>query len=225
MKKIFTTAWILLIGCFLCLIINFQTNEAMIKNYNEGIYTQNALSFLGFLEPYIGDYNKGNVYYKNGDYDQAIEAYKCALEKHPDKHRECLIRINLVLAMVTPLAPSSISESEVTDTIRLLEDAKEILYAHGCATEDGKGHNKDAQTLKEDIDRLIEELKQMQDGQSEDGTDDNDPQQTSKPDEKPAQDIEQQLEELQKQSTEERSRGLSDNENIGNFEFYTGAKW
>lgn len=225
MKKLFTTVWILLIGCFLCLIINFSANEMFIKNYNAGNYTENKLEVLGFYEPYISYYNKGNVYFKKGDYDAAAKAYKNALAKHPSHSKECMIRINLALAMVTPIDPSELTESEIDDTIQLLEDAKQVLYDHGCAAEDGNGHNKDAQTLKEDIDRFEEELKQRQEDQSETNSDDNNTEDTSEQDEQKEQDIQEQLEEIQKQSNEERSQGLSENENVGNFDFYTGAKW
>lgn len=225
MKKLFTTVWILLTGCFLFLIVNYSANEIMIKNYNAGNYTENKLSSLGFFEPYIADYNKGNVYYKKGDYDAAIEAYKIALDKHPDEPKDCMIRINLALAMVTPIDASKITENEIEDTIRILKDAKKILCSNGCALEKGNGHNKDAQTLKEDIDRFIDELKQKQEEQSEDDSDNSQSEQTEKPDEETEQNIQKQLEELQKQNNEERSQGLSNNENLGNFDFYEGVRW
>ena len=225
MKKIFTTLWFFLIACFLCLIINFLTNELMIKDYKAGNYTENKLAFLGFLEPYISCYNKGNAAYKQGDYDAAIEAYQNALEKHPSEQRECLIRINLVLSMVAPIDPAELTADEIAETIQLLEDAKQILYAHGCAAEDGTGHNQDAQTLKEDIDRFEEELKQMLTSRPENDTSSTEPEQTSEPEEANSQDIQKQLEEIQKQSQEERTEGLSEIEKMENFDFYQGQKW
>lgn len=225
MKKLLTTLWILLIACFLCLIINFSANEMMIKDYNSGNYTENKLAFLGFLEPYISYYNKGNVSYKQGNYNAAIEAYQTALEKHPSEQRECMIRINLVLSMVAPIDPAELTADQIAETIQLLEDAKQILYTHGCATEDGHGHNQDAQQLKEDIDRFEEELKQMQAGQPENDTNSTEPEQTSEPDDENSQDIQKQFEELQKQSQEERTEGLSEIEKLENFDFYQGQKW
>ena len=227
MKKLFTTIWILLIPCLLCLIVNFSTNEALIKDYNTGIYNENNLSFLGFTEPYIADYNEGNIQFKKGNYDAAIEAYQTALKQHPTHDRECMIRINLALAMVTPLNPDEITESDIEDALKVLDNAREILCADGCAAEDGNGHNQDAQTLKEEIDQFEEELKNRQSGQSDDGSDDNntEEEEEEKQDESNKQDVQKQLEEIQRQSNEERSQELSKTEDLGNYDFYDGQTW
>lgn len=226
MKKLFTTIWILLIACLLCLIVNFAANEALIKNYNAGIYNENKLSFLGFLEPYISDYNKGNIQFKKGNYDEAIKAYQTALENHPTHDRECMIRINLALAMVTPLNPDEMTDSDVDEALKILDEAREVLCADDCATEDGNGHNTDAQTLKEEIDRFEKELKNSQNSQSDGNSDDADTEEEEeKQDDTNRQDIQKQLEEIQKQSNEERSQELSNTENLGNFDFYDGQTW
>lgn len=225
MKKLFITLWILLITCLLCLIVNFSANETLIKDYKAGIFMENKMAFLGFLEPYISYYNEGNVYYRKKNFNAAIEAYQNALKRHPSRHRECMIRINLALAMVTPIEPAEMTDSDIADAIRILEDAKQILSVHGCAAEDGNGHNKNAQTLKEDIDRFEEELKEMQDTQSENGTKDNESEQSPEQDVKNKQNIQKQLEEIQKESNKERSQELSETENLNNFDFYHGQTW
>lgn len=227
MKKLFTTIWILLIAFLLCLVVNFSANEVLIKDYNAGIYTENKLSSLGFLEPYISYYNEGNIWYQKGNYDAAIEAYQNALERNPNHHRECMIRINLVLAMVAPLNPDEMTNSDIADAIKILEDARQILYVHGCATEDGNGHNEDAQTLKEDIDRFEEELKQMQENSFENDTEDDESEakENQEQNAENEQDIQKQLEEIQKQSNEERNAELSEAENLGDFDFYDGQTW
>lgn len=195
MKKIFTTVWIVLIGCFLFLVVDFSAC------------------------------NKGNEYYKKGEYDAAIKAYQKALNRHPSHQMECMLRINLVLAMVTPIDPTEITDSQIADTIQLLEDAKEILYAHGCATEDGNGHNQEAQTLKEDIDRFEEELKELQENEPEDDTENQESEQPTEENEVNEQDIQNQLKEIQKQSTEERNQELTESESLDNFDFYDGQTW
>lgn len=227
MKKLFTTIWIFLIACLLCLVVNNSANEVLIKDYKKGIYTENKLSFLGFLEPYISYYNEGNIQYQKKEYDAAIKSYQNALEHHPGHDRECMIRINLALAMVTPLDPDEMTDSDIADAIKVLEEARQVLYAHGCATENGNGHNKDAQTLKEDIDRFEEELKQKQEYQSENDMESNEsePEENQEQNVKNEQDIQKQLEEIQKQSNEERNAELSETENIGNFDFYDGQTW
>lgn len=225
MQKLFTTIWILLIACLLCLIVNFTANEAMIKNYNAGIFTENKLALPGFSESYISYYNEGNVYYRKGDFNAAIEAYQNALERHPSQYKECMIRINLALAMVTPMDPAEMTDSDIADAIQILEDAKQILCADGCAAENGNGHNKDAQTLKEDIDRFEEELKKRQENQSESSTDDKESEQKPEQNAEDVQDIQKQLEEIQKQSNEERNQNLSEIEHLDNFDFYDGETW
>ena len=177
------------------------------------------------MEPYIADYNNGNVYYQKGDYDAAITAYQKALEHHSGHPKECMIRINLVLAMVAPIDPNEITDSQIEDIIRLLEDAKQILCVHGCASEDGSGHNRDAQKLKEDIDRFEEELREMQEAQQEDDTSEYESEQTTKQEDEDKEDIQQQLKEIQKQSNEERNKELSENENLEDFDYYDGQTW
>lgn len=227
MKKLFTTIWVLLIAFLLCLVVNFSANEALIKDYNAGIYTENKLAPLGFLEPYISYYNEGNVWYQKGDYDAAIESYQKALERQPGHYKECMIRINLALAMVTPLNPDEMTNSDIADAMNILEDARQILYAHGCATEDGNGHNEDAQTLKEDIDRFEEELKQMQENTFENDIEDDESEggESQEQNVENQQDIQKQLEEIQKQGNEERNSALSEVEDLGDFDFYEGQTW
>lgn len=225
MKKFFTTIWILLVACLLCLIVNFLANEALIKNYNAGIYTENKLSVLGFSEPYIADYNKGNIQFKEGNYDEAMKAYQSALKHHPTHDRECMIRINLALTMITPLNVDEMTESDVKDTLKVLDEAREVLCEDGCAAEDGNGHNKAAQTLKNEIDQLEEELKNSQRSQSEDNSNDTDTEEEEEQNETDTQDVQKQLEEIQRQSNEERSQELSKSEDLGNFDFYDGKTW
>lgn len=227
MKKICATVWVLLLCCLICLLTNFFANEAFIKNYEAGTYKENKLSGLGFLEPYISYYNEGNLFYQTGNYEEAIEAYQIALSHHPSEQRECKIRINLVLSMIAPIDVSKLTDEDLDQVITTLEEAKEILCVHSCATEDGNGHNKDAQTLKEDIDRLLEELKERQESNSndsdttkDDDTDSEDEQSLETEDE-----IQEQLKEIQRQGNEERNQALSEAEEFGNFDFYTGQSW
>ena len=64
MKRVGIVMWSLLFLCFLCLLANDRANETMIKKYENGEYTENKLSVLGFVEPYISHYNRGNILYK-----------------------------------------------------------------------------------------------------------------------------------------------------------------
>lgn len=227
MKKLCTTIWILLLCCLVCLLINFFANERFVKNYEAGTYKENKLSALGFWEPYIFYYNEGNLCYQKGNYEEAIKAYQTALSRYPSKERECNIRINLALSMIAPMDSSQLTGQELEQAIVTLKEAKEILCKQGCAAEDGNGHNKEAQTLKEDIDRFLEELKNKQDANSKDPDKSDDPKKDTESEQplKDKENIEEQLKDIQRQSNEERNQALSAIEELTDFDFYTGRNW
>lgn len=227
MKKIVTLLWGLLLCCLVCLVTNFAANEVFVKNYEAGNYKENKLSALGFTEPYISYYNEGNLYYQKGNYEDAIQAYQTALSRYPTKQRECSIRINLALSMIAPIDSSQLSDQELEQAIAILEDAKNILCEHDCATEDGKGHSKEAQTLKDDIDRFLKELKDKQNSDPKDSNKSGDEEKDTEKEEpiENKETIEEQLKELQNQSNTERSQSLSQTEHLTDFEFYDGQNW
>lgn len=217
MRKFLTAVWMLCIVSFLYVVVNYTANEIMIKNAKEGKDTENKLSFLGFYEPCVSDYNAGNLQYQKGNYEEAIAYYQSALEQNPTKKKECKIRINLALSMIATLDTEEMTESEIEDAISLLEDAKVILCTNGCAREDGRGHDETAQTLKEEIDRLIEELKEKQESKQENKKDDKPEEETKKQEEEIKEDIESQLKERQRQGNKERTENLNDLEELWNF--------
>lgn len=127
--------------------------------------------------------------------------------------------------MLATIDTDKLTESEVEDTIQFLEEAQQILYTHGWATKEGKGHNDNAITLKEEIDRLIEELRQRQNNPQETNTAPDKSEEERKQDQKEKEDIKNQLQERQKQSNQERNEKLSEIEQLENFEFYQGINW
>ncbi|MBP3324977.1 MAG: tetratricopeptide repeat protein [Coprococcus sp.] len=227
MKKILMMVGILLLLFFICLVAGYAANESMIDKYNSGIYEKNDLAVLGFTEPYIAHYNQGNHYFREGDYENAIEEYKKALDKNPPHNKECLIRINLALAMVTPIKPDEITESNLEETIDILEEAKNVLTLHGCANKDDhNGHNEDAQRLKDEIDAFEEMLKKQI------NSDDNQDNKDNKEDDKDNKDTEdkeekkKQLEELEEQGTKERNQSINEYQNyFGDYYYYDGPTW
>lgn len=226
MKRVQIIIWIFLFSCFLCLLVNYIANEMIIKKYENSEYIENKLSVLGFTEPYISHYNRGNIFYKNDNYDEAIKEYEKALQLNPPYDRECKIRINLALAMVVPIDLDKITEEDVDEVLETLEKAKNVLYEHGCAISGGSGHNEDAQTLKEEIDKLEEELKNRMDYKSEPG----EPKDTDEKKKKEGsveneQEKKKQLQEIQKKGTEERNSQLTQTEYLDDFEYYDGVTW
>lgn len=207
---------------FICMTVNMICNERMLKQYKEGSYTENKLSFLGFTEPCISAYNRGNVHYQKSEYDAAITDYQTALTRFPSAKKECSIRINLVLSMITKLETGDLTKEQVSANLSVIKDAKEVLTIHGCATADHKGHSKKAQTLYDELSELEEELKELNgSGSSTSNSKDTKEEESETPDQKK----EEQLKELQRESTTARKEELQTQELIDNFEYYDGASW
>lgn len=213
MKKALVVSLILSFVLFLIMGINYIGNEKMIKNYQNEIYKVNSLDVLGFFQPYIAPYNRGNIDYQLGNYDQAIEEYKKALEKHPPQKKECMIRINLALAMVAGIDFENLTADQVDETIQILEEAIDVLVEKNCANRDHQsGHNVDAQQLEIELQQIIDALKNASssgDGednrqQPDDGSkEQNDPAQGGETKEKS--ELQQKFEEQQKDVQKERN--------------------
>lgn len=158
MRKVINAIWVLLVLVLMVLVVNYASNEGMIKAYNNGNYEKNNLAVLGFTEPYISHYNQGNNYFQQGYYDLAIEEYDKALDYSVPEDVECMIKINKALAITAPVDKKKITVDNLMDNIAILREAEEILTEDGCADEKGKGHSKDAQQLYDDIETFIDEL-------------------------------------------------------------------
>ena len=145
------------------MIYRLSVNHGFVRAYaNEDYNSLNEEKLLkfNFPESYIPYYNIGNAAYKRGDYTSAISYYTEALKNFPPEKRECLIRINLALSMCNTIDFYNLNSQEKIDTaLFVLYKARDVLLEKGCASDDGQGHNADAQQLKEDIDRMIEQLK------------------------------------------------------------------
>ena len=88
--------------------------------------------------------------YQKGEYEEAIENYKIALEqKSPHEDEECYIRINLALAIIATLNEDYDSAENIQQSIDTLTEARQHLVEEDCATEEGDGHNETAEKLKQ----------------------------------------------------------------------------
>lgn len=236
MKRILLMATTLLALFFTCLVTAYASNKIDIKKYNDGKYGKNAFAIFGFTQPYVDDYNTGNKYYKQGEYELAIEEYKKALEKNPphshyndaSNNSECHIRINLVLAMLADIDVDDIAPEDISAVLKTLDEAKEILTEKGCAKSVDTGHNADAVQLYRDICELQEELKNQQ-GQSDDSDDNKDDQNESQDenDNNSTADKEKALMDNQSEGTSERNKGLEEVKELfdDDFSFYDGEIW
>lgn len=204
MKKIMVVCFIISSMLLACFGLNYYSNEKMIKNYNRGVYKVNSYDILGFLQPYVREYNRGNIDYKEGNYDKAIEDYQKALKKHPPKKKECKIRINLVLAMVAQLDFENVNSSNVDEYIDVLQQGIDILTEKGCANEDQvSGHDIDAQQLEIELAQMIEALKNPSGGEgdsdNQDQKDDQKNTEEAKEEPKEKSDLQKKFEEQQKE--------------------------
>jgi tetratricopeptide (TPR) repeat protein len=161
MKRLFRPLMALLFVFWVCLLVNYLCNEAMIKNYNEGNYTINEMDFLGFTETYIAAYNRGNVYYQTGDYEIAVNKYYQALKEYPShkEGRECDIRVNLALSLVAQIDLAALTKDNYKAALKLIDEAREVLLDEECATNDDDGHDRDAQQLKDQLDEFEQQIR------------------------------------------------------------------
>lgn len=151
---------------FLCPFIINNNYEKHEKNGNFLESDRKALFAISSFkvpEGYVTNYNLGNYYYNTGDYENAVNFYKKALEWAPtDKEKDCNIRINLVLSYLNQMDFEEIEKAEdKSDAINKLKTYRNILTENGCANEKKDvfdGHSKDAEKLKKDIDDELEKL-------------------------------------------------------------------
>ena len=145
-------------------IVNF----AFLKNYEKGSYSrlpESALSPLRLGQNYIVPYNMGNIEYQLGDYEKAAAYYQQALRSDPPaRDEECMIRVNLALAMCHTINFEDMNLSDqdaVSEAVDTLLNARSVLTVHECASESADtddGHFADADRLKHDIDDMLKKL-------------------------------------------------------------------
>ena len=214
-KKLIICIYILLLLLCCKQTFNVLYNKNMVTKYDTGDDSVNAapLLFLNCFQPYIAHYNNGNIYYQNGNYEQAIEEYYSALEQSPPKYKECSIRINLALAMLGTLGNEYDSPDNIEDSIETLKEAKAVLLENDCATNSGDGHSKTAEKLKSEIEDILEELENQSYSEPEE---DDDPSEDSHENEDTISesDIEEQLLESLADSYQEREETLQSMEEL-----------
>lgn len=239
-KKITMVVMAVLTILFLCHFVAYASNEDFIKKYKNGEEASNSLTILGFMQPYIANYNQGNVYYKQGNYELAIMQYDKALNNNPPhKHynqvkynRECQIRINKVLAMIAPIDKEKIMPEDVDGIIKLLESAKEVLSEEGCATSKDSGHDDESIILYKEICEFEDKLKNISEPQEDDDKKNEDKDQekeTQEESSEPESEIKderiEKLIETQGEGQKEREKNLEDIRNLFDYDFYYGPEW
>ena len=159
MKRIMAAIWTVTAMLLAIIILADYSNNRMIEKYNNGTYEQNPLGFLGFFEPQINYYNRGNIYYQLGQYDLARAEYDRALECNLHDRQDCRARVNYALSLVEEIDPAYITDENLDEVLAILDEARDILCENGCASRtDNSGHYPDAQRLKNEIDAFEEFL-------------------------------------------------------------------
>ena len=157
-------------------------NTAVLMSYQRGHFSEipeNLLVYLRFGDNYVAPYNMGNIEYQLGNYDKAVFYYQQALvSKPPERDEECMIRVNLAYSMCHTIDWDNLDREDkeaVQKAMETLATARAFLTEHECASEpvgSDDGHYRDADLLKHDIDRMLEQLSQSQSdgggGQDED---------------------------------------------------------
>ena len=218
---------ILVVGIFLT--SRLVTNMMFLRAYNKGSYdieAEQKLLKFNFPESYLPYYNMGNAAYNQGDYNAAVGYYTEALKQHPTEKKECDIRVNLALSLCNTINFYNLDTQEKVDTaLFILYKARDILLEKGCATDEGEpGHDPDAQQLKEDIDRMIEKLKNPDDNNGNNGdqqqnssdNSDSDSNEDSKPSDREKK-VQNELEENKKNAMEDRKDQRDSMEKWGNY--------
>ena len=159
MKRFLAAVWTLIAVLLAVLLLADYSNNRMIDNYKKGIYETDPLGFLGFFEPYVNHYNRGNIYYSLGQYDKAEEEYELAMRSDLEEYQDCRLRVNYALSLVERIDPNNITDENLDEVLELLDRARDILCENGCASrDDNSGHYPDAQTLKNEIDEFEQSL-------------------------------------------------------------------
>lgn len=218
-KKVLIIIYVILILITLKLFYNMLIDNVLISNYNNGKYSENQakmLTFLNFSQPYIANYNYGNVLYKNGEYEQAIEKYKKALKGIVPKNKECNIRINYALSICKTVSVNEKDQNSINNAIEKYESAIQILTEKGCADkDDNNGHNKKAEQLKEDIQKEINRLKNLQEHDSNTNKDNDEKNKT----EENVDTIEEKIQEVKENATKDQRKTENDYKNFGDFDY------
>ena len=185
-----------------------------------------AVAVAIYLQLYIFHYNRGNEFYELGQHEKAVAEYEKSLKLYVPKGKECDIRVNYALSMCAGLNLNDITaltEDEKTEIINTLETAIDILVEEECAhRNDNNGHDEEAQKLKNELQEIIDMLKQEQEQPQES---DDDEEEMEQPQEDELSEEQQQLQEIMQQGTNEHTAGMEQMEMYDEYSYYNGQCW
>lgn len=220
-RKMVIGLYIILVLLVLKLIYNQVLNKILITNYNNSKYNENyakALTYINFPQQYIANYNYGNILYKKGEYEKAIEQYEEALNGIIPKEKECNIRINYALSICKTVQVDESDSESIKNAIQTYEKAIEVLTEKGCANkDDDNGHNKKAEQLKKDIQKEIERLKKLENSTPEDEKEEN--KEENEVNEKETETIENEIQNIKEEAIQKQREVESTHKDYSNFDY------
>ena len=208
-RKLLIVIYIIVICIMAKLLYNTILNSILISKYNNGEYSTSigkTLTTLNFPQSYVANYNYGNILYQNGEYEDAIDQYKIALNVSIPEEKECKVRINYALALCKTVELDESSEESILKAIQIYESAIDVLTENGCANKDDNGgHSKEAEQLKKDIQKEIDRLKELLQSKSS-GSKDNEDKEDEKQQEETNEEkeMEQKIQEIKEDATKEQ---------------------
>ncbi|WP_026505008.1 tetratricopeptide repeat protein [Butyrivibrio sp. NC3005] len=145
------------------LFVNTSFVHAMEKDTGSNTKAEEFIDSWNFVDEYVVKYNLGNAAYERGEYKEAESYYEEALSRNIPAKKECKIHINLALSQIAQIDFDNLkSEESIKKTIKKLKGIKKELQSQDCAGKDGKeGHCKEADKLRDDIDKEIKKLEEM----------------------------------------------------------------
>lgn len=165
-RRILIILYVILICIMIKFAFNMVINSILISKYEDGEYSEGiakTLTKFNFPQKYIANYNYGDILYQKGEYEEAIEEYKKALNGKVPKDKECSIRINYSLAICKTVQVDETDEQSIKQAIEKYESAIDVLIENGCANKNNdNGHSQKAEKLKKDIQKEIDRLKNLQ---------------------------------------------------------------
>lgn len=219
-RKVIIVLYFILIFLAVKLIYNQLLNTILINDYNNNKYNEDyakALTYVNFPQQYIAKYNYGNILYKKGEYEEAIEQYETALNGIIPKDKECSIRTNYALAICKTVQVDESDSESIRNAIQTYEKALDVLTENGCANKDNNnGHSKKAEQLKKDIQKEIERLKRLGNSSSESKEKKEEEKGIN---EKETETIESKIQEIKENALQDQREVESKHKNYGNFDY------
>ena len=229
-RKILIAINIIIILISLKLLYNIAMNTILINKYNNGEYSTSigqAMTKLNFPQSYIANYNYGNILYQNGEYEEAIEEYKKALDVNIPEKKECKVRINYALAICKTVELDEESQDSILNAIKTYESAIGVLTEKGCANnEDTMGHSADAEQLRKDIQKEIDRLKELLESKSNENSDnDEDENDSDEEDSNNDQEIESKIQDIREDAIQGQREAENKYKNLNKQLNKFGKSW